>query len=292
MHLLVIGAGLLGTKLVSIGNEIGYDVWSADVDESVAPGERFMKVDITNRRTVEKIFEKINPDIVVHTAAMTNVDMCDINPDLAKKVNVHGTENVARICAAMKIPMTYISTDFVFDGKKGMYREDDEVNPINVYGETKYLGELEVKKLCDDYIIARTSVLYGYYMKRFNFVMWIIKELKMRKNIRIVIDQYGSPTLANNLAEAILKMNEKKMNGTYHVAGSERINRYDFAVKVADVFDLNESLITPIKTNELNQKAKRPKDSSLNVSKIESAGIKMYDILTGLKVVKDEEGKA
>jgi len=130
-------------------------------------------------------------------------------------------------------------------------------------------GEKRVKDICKNYVIARTSVLYGWH-ERLNFVTWVIERLKNKNKIRIVTDQYTSPTFADNLAEVLLEIAEKDIQGLYHITGSERINRYNFALKIADKFDLDKNLIAPILSKELNQKAERPKDSSLSIEKIKN----------------------
>jgi len=240
------------------------------------------RIDITKKEIFTYI-KKVNPDAVIHCAAFTNVDGCEIQKEKAWEVNVTGTENVAKACQNIGAKMIYVSTDFVFDGKKGMYKETDETNPINYYGKTKLEGEKRVQEICKNYVIARTSVLYGWH-ERLNFVTWVIEQLKNKNKINIVTDQYTSPTFADNLAEVLLEVAEKDIQGLYHVAGSERISRYDFALKIADRFDLDKSLITPILSKELNQKAERPKDSSLCVEKIKNkVDTKLLNIEEGLE---------
>ena len=266
MRLFVTGhKGLLGSKIVKYSG--------------IFPKER---VDITKKEIFTSI-RKVNPDVVIHCAAFTNVDECEIQKEKAWEVNVIGTENVAKACQNIGAKMIYVSTDFVFDGKKGMYKETDKTNPINYYGKTKLEGEKKVQEICKNYVIARTSVLYGWHEK-LNFVTWVIEQLKHKNKINIVTDQYTSPTFADNLAKVLLEIAEKDIQGLYHITGSERINRYDFALKIADRFDLDKSLITPISSEELNQKAERPKDSSLCVEKIKNKiCTKLLNIDEGLK---------
>jgi len=259
--------GLLGSKIIKYYNFRTY------------PKER---IDITKKEIFTYI-KKVNPDIVIHCAAFTNVDGCEIQKEKAWEVNVTGTGNVAQACHEIGAKMIYVSTDFVFDGKKGMYKETDKTNPMNYYGKTKLEGEKRVQEICKNYVIARTSVLYGQH-ERLNFVTWVIEQLKNKNKINIVTDQYASPTFADNLAEVLLEIAEKDTQGLYHVTGSERINRYDFALKIADRFDLDKNLITPIVSNELNQKAERPKDSSLCVEKIKNkVYTKLLNIDEGLE---------
>jgi dTDP-4-dehydrorhamnose reductase len=162
--------------------------------------------------------------------------------------------------------LIYVSTDYVFDGERGMYHEDDPTSPINYYGESKIAGGWFVREICPDSAIARTSVLYGQNPVRHNFVTWAADEMKKGNRINILNDQYTSPTLSSNLADMILGIRDQ--TGVFHTCGSERINRYDFSIKIAKAFCLDESLVNPITSNQLSWKARRPMDSSLDTSKV------------------------
>lgn len=185
--------------------------------------------------------------------------------------------------------MVYISTDYVFDGEKGLYVEEDTPNPINHYGVTKLEGENQVKKLCKNYVILRTSVLYGWHSWKQNFVTWVINSLKQKKEISIVEDHSNTPTLADNLAEITIEAVQKNLRGLYHASGSQRISRYEFAQQITKAFNLNQNLIKPTKTNQITAwTAKRPKDSSLNINKIrELLKTKPLNICEGLKKMKE-----
>jgi dTDP-4-dehydrorhamnose reductase len=251
MTLMIIGhTGLLGSKILA---KSGFQTY---------PDRR---IDVTTPEIAQYI-EKVAPDIVIHCAAFTNVDLCETQREKAWLTNVTGTENVVTACAAIHAKLVYISTDFVFDGTGRMYTEEDRPNPINYYGKTKLEGEKIVQEM-DDYIIVRTSVLYGWH-HHLNFVTWVLSQLQSENDIRIVTDQYTCPTLADNLAEVVLELCEKDVTGLYHITGTERISRYDFAKKIADSLGLDASLMTPIKSEDLAQKAPRPKDSSLSTQKI------------------------
>ena len=271
--LVIGGSGLLGGKLLKLlpddSKKFGtYNTRPVKIDTKNC---RSYHLDITNKKDTEHLIVKISPDIIVHTAALTNVDYCETNKSAAWDVNVEGTRNIAESSRETNSKLVYVSTDYVFDGKRGMYKEDDQTNPVDHYGKTKLEGEKVVQELCENYIIARTSVLYGWHSKP-NFVTWVIKELKQEHKINIVQDQFTSPTLADNLAELILKLIEKKESGIFHTAGSERICRFEFTKRIAEVFNLNKNLINPISSDKLNWIAKRPMDSSLDVTKV--SGIK------------------
>jgi dTDP-4-dehydrorhamnose reductase len=286
---LVIGAGLLGSKLIEHLAGKG-EIHGADVDNSLGEiGCEFHTVDITDRKAVSELISKVKPAAVFHTAAMTNVDRCELDKNLALRVNGTASGHIALACAKANAHLCYISTDYVFDGKKGMYREDDPPKPLSAYGESKLLGETEVRCLGDrwKWLIARSSILYGAYRKRFNFASWIIDEVKAAHPIRIVTDQVGSPTLADDLAAAVVDLWRKGATGTFNVAGREPVSRYDFALKTCDVFGLDRALVTPVRTGELRQRAQRPENSSLDVSKVETAlGRRMLDVRGGLERMK------
>lgn len=247
-------------------------------------GTEFAQLDITDRKKFLDIAEKIKPDWIIHCAAMTNVDLCEVQQDLAWAVNVNGTKNAVNAAKAVRCNLVYVSTDYVFDGKKGFYKEDDTTNPINHYGKTKLAGEQLAKALAG-HIIARSSVIYS--RRKGNFVSWVLDSLKNRK-AKVVTDQINSPTLNTELAECILKLIDKDVKGVYHVVGDERISRYDFAKKIAKAFNFDEGMVEPIKSEQLDQKAPRPRDSSLDISKIKRLGIKISNVSGALKRLKEQ----
>lgn len=279
------GSGLLGSKVVSLA-ESEYQVIPTHFKDSLFLNS--VRLDITNKREVFQNIQKFRPDIVIHAAAETNVDKCEKEKQRAWKTNVEGTSNLAEICGRMNAKMIYVSTDYVFDGEKGLYAEEDEPNPVNYYGLTKLKGEELLAKCCEDYIIVRTSVLYGWNPRKLNFATWIIDSLRHKLKIQVVDDHFNSPTLADNLAQALVETLEKGLSGLFHMAGSERTSRYEFSVKVAETFNLDTSLIKPIKMNELKAWiAKRPRDSSLNVEKAKKVlKTKFWNVQESLNIMK------
>lgn len=228
-----------------------------------------IKFDVSDKKAIERIFKKIKPKAVVHAAALTNVDRCESEKELAWKVNVKGTESVATASEKHQAFLVYVSTDYVFDGEKGMYEENEKPTPINYYGFTKLKGEESVRSLTDNCCITRASVIYGSIPAtgKVNFALWLLEKLKSEEEIKIVTDQWNSPTLNTNLAYMLLEILERKITGIYHLAGATRISRYEFAKLIAETFHLDTSLIIPISSKELSWVAKRPKDSSLSVNK-------------------------
>jgi dTDP-4-dehydrorhamnose reductase len=276
-ELLVIGGGLLGRAVASASRESFKTAVTYNTHPAQLEGCETYQMDITGKVDLIKSLE---PQYIVLTAAMTNVDLCETDRDSAWKANALGPRNVALAARDIGAKLIYISTDYVFDGEKGMYCEGDPTSPINYYGDSKLAGELFVQEILEDYAITRTSVLYGWNPLRLNFVTWAIQEMKDGNKINIVNDQYNSPTLSSNLADMILCLRDE--TGIFHTAGSERINRYDFSLKIARAFGLDESLITPITSDALSWKAKRPMDSSLDVSSV-SRFTKPLNVEEGLK---------
>ena len=268
MKVLITGAsGLYGSKLsqtIQKKCEV-YSAYNKDKPNFGTP----IQFDVSNKNQVEKAFKKTNPDIVVHAATLTNVDQCETNPDLAWKINVEGTRNTASAAKACNAFLLYISTDYVFNGKKGNYSETDTPNPINHYGITKLKAEELVTDLIDEYCIARTSVIYGATPAagKINFALWLLNKLKQQEPAKIVVDQWNSPTLNTNLAEMTWEIIKRKITGIYHISGATRISRYEFATTLASTFNLDPNLIIPSSTSIFSWAAKRPRDTSLKVEK-------------------------
>jgi dTDP-4-dehydrorhamnose reductase len=280
--ILITGSGLLGAELIkTLGQE--FEVVGT---YNSKPKEGAVRLDITDRSSVFDAIGKTMPSDIIHTAALTDVDYCEDHREEAMAINAIGTKNVADAARQFGASLVYVSTDFVFDGNGSMYREDDPVNPISYYAYSKLLGEYYVLGL-DHYAIARTSVVYGN--ARRNFVTWIRDSLKAGNTIKVVNDQYNTPTLSIDCAEAIRELVKNRAHGIYHTAGSERVSRYEFARKIADFYGLDEGLIEPITSDLLKQKAKRPMDSSLDTTKVSKLH-KMMDVQKGLEKM-EESGK-
>lgn len=286
MEILIIGTGLLGAKLGEIGNQ--YYSLLGTYNQNI-PNVNFSteKLDITNKASVFKIINKFSPNWVIQTSAMTNVDLCETYKEKAFNINVIGTENVALACKETSAKHIYISSDYVFDGSSGHYKETDHTNPISYYGKTKLLGEEKIIEILSDFIICRASVIYGGNKK--NFVTWVIDSLISGSKINIVTDQFVSPTLNTDLTEQIFSLIKRDEKGIFHTAGAERISRYDFTIKIAEKFGLDKRLINPITSDELNWVARRPMDSSLDITKISKIR-KPLNVDESLNLLKKEMG--
>ena len=232
-----------------------------------------MRLEISDAAQVETVFRQVSPDVVVHAATLTDVDKCELNRELAWEINVRGTENIARAAKANNAFLLYISTDYVFDGEKGCYEETDAPNPINYYGLTKLKAEEHVKSLTNDYCIARTSVIYGATPAagKVNFALWLLNSLKKRENVKVLLDQWNSPTLNSSLARMTLEIIDRRLTGTFHLSGATRISRYDFAQLLARTFSVDAGLIVPSLAKDFSWPARRPRDSSLSTVKAQRA---------------------
>ncbi len=246
MKVLVTGAnGMLGQDLCPYLENLGMYVIKTDYDT----------LDITDFNQVKAQITQIHPDLIIHCAAYTNVEKAQDEIDLAKKLNVEGTKNVAIMAGQIDSTMIYISTDYVFDGTSSVpYLPSAKPNPINNYGLTKYLGELEVQKYCKKFYIARTAWLYGIHGK--NFVETMIKLANDNKPIKVVDDQIGCPTSTMELIQAITKLLTKP-HGIYHTCCDGQTSWYEFAKEIFAQENIKADL-TPVKSAEYKTKAKRP----------------------------------
>ncbi len=277
--ILVIGGGLLGRAVALASKNSHSTVLTYSTNPLKIEGCETYQMDMT--KDVDLI-RSLKPKYIVLTAAMTNVDGCETDRLGAWNANALGPKNVALAARDIGAKLIYVSTDYVFNGERGFYRENDPTSPINYYGKSKLAGERFVREICPDCVIARTSVLYGQNPVRHNFVTWAADEMRKGNRINIVNDQYTSPTLSSNLADMILGIRDQ--TGVFHTCGSERINRYDFSIKIAKAFCLDESLVNPITSSQLNWKARRPMDSSLDTSKV-SRFAKPLNVGDGLNVM-------
>ena len=290
MKLLITGAsGLYGNRLAQLAKTKGYEVYSGYNKDKPKFGTP-TQFDITNKKHTQQIFQKVQPDTVVHAASLTNVDTCETHKQLAWKTNIQGTKNIVQAAKKNQSFLIFISTDYVFNGEKGNYQETDKPNPINYYGQTKLLAEQQIQTL-KNYCIARPSVIYGSTpaANKTNFALWVINQLKNNKPIKIATDQTISPTLNTNLADMTLEIAEQKLNGIYHLSGATPISRLDFTTKIAKTFNLNQNLILPVSINDFSWPAKRPKNSSLNTNKAQKTlSHKPQQIDQALQKLKEE----
>ena len=284
--LVIGGSSLLGYKLLSNTNNFEF---YASYNKNLINLKNIetLKIDITNEKNCEKILN-LKPDIIINTAAITNVDYCEKFEKNAFDVNVTGTKNIAKIAEKLGSKLINISTDAVFSGNKKFYAEEDRPNPISVYGKTKLESEKIISKV-NDSVILRPSVLFGWIpfeyiktrdesRKTMNFGLWIIDQLYKNNKMSIVNDQINTPTLADNLAENIIEIIKKDLTGTFHLSGLSCISRLDFSKKIAKTFGYSDNLISSISSEKLKQIAPRTLESCLKCHKIVQNGVNLLNI--------------
>lgn len=287
--------GLLGQKLM---HEFGpdHDVLGLDLQPASVLDQRgfpYTQCDITARPDVRGVVANFVPNVVINAAAFTNVDGCEAERDLCWKVNVQGVENLVYAAKKVQARFIQISTDYVFDGESGEYTESDTPRPLGYYGRSKLAAENAVRASELRHAIVRTQVLYGTGRGiRPNFALWLVGSLANGRAVRVVIDQVGNPTLVDDLAMAIHRLVDESKEDVYHIAGSEVISRFDFALELCDVFGYDRSLVHPITTEGLSQAAPRPRNSSFVLEKMrQDLQVRMRGAREGLKELKRQLGR-
>jgi dTDP-4-dehydrorhamnose reductase len=255
--------GQLGKKII--------DLMARDFDLILTDSDN---MNITNKDLVDKFFKQCKPDWVIHTAAYTQVDKAEDFPEICQKVNVYGTKNIALASQEIDAKLIYISTDYVFDGrKKSPYIETDKPSPLSVYGHSKYCGETEIEQICDQYYILRSSWIFGELPKNHpgtNFVETMLRLASEKKELRVVKDQIGSPTYTKDLVQIIIRIVNLCPNiGIYNFSGQGMCSWYDFAKEIFSQKNINIDL-NPITSDQFPQKAKRPSYSYLDKTKLET----------------------
>jgi dTDP-4-dehydrorhamnose reductase len=262
---------------------------------------KIYQLDKTNKENTLYLLKKISPDVIIDCSALHNVDYCETHREETRKVNLEAPLFIANYCKDYGTRMIYISTDYVFDGTAENYNEESKPNPLNYYGNIKLKAEIEIARSGISYGIARTSLIFGWNPgelvgkksssgKTMNFVIWALNKLRKGESLKIVTDQYSTPTLADNLAESLLGLARSDIKGIFHTAGKDCLNRYEFTLKIADIFNINKDLITPVDSKSFNQVAKRPMHCCLDVSKADRVlNIKPLTVEESLKIMKKQE---
>lgn len=228
----------------------------------------YVPVDFTGEAEVKNAVEQYRPEIIVHAGALSKPDECELNREAAFRTNVLGTIHLLKQASRMKSFFIFISTDFVFSGEKGMYKEEDETGPVNYYGETKLLAEQEVKNYAFAWNIVRTVLVYGKPVSgRQNILTNTALALKKGEPLKIFDDQLRTPTYVEDLASGIISSIEKKAAGVYHISGEDVLTPYQMSVAVAKHLNLDASLITKVTEKEFHQPARRPLKTNFNIEK-------------------------
>lgn len=261
MKVLVTGVkGQLGYDVVNELHKRGMEAVGVDIEE----------MDITDAAGVHEVIIKAAPDAVIHCAAYTAVDAAEDNAELCRRVNADGTANIASVCKELDIKMVYISTDYVFDGQgERPWEPDDERHPLNVYGQTKYEGELAVQNTLEKYFIVRIAWVFGVNGK--NFIKTMLRLSENNSRITVVNDQFGSPTYTYDLARLLVDMVLTDKYGIYHATNEGICTWYDFACEIFKQAGIEMEVI-PVSAAEYKAKAKRPENSRMNKDKLEENG--------------------
>lgn len=262
--LIIGGSGQVGGHLYENLAKSGESVISTHYRQ-VTSNSIFL--DITSKKNVDLLVGEVKPTHIFLPAAATNVDECERNPASTYTANVTGVQNVVEAANHFHARLTYFSTDYIFDGKNGPYRETEPPNPICEYGKQKVYAEHSILSSCRDFLIIRTTVVYGWERQEKNFVIRLIKSLREKKEVQVPVDQIGSPTYAPNLAEAAIHLAKSEEQGIINITGPEIVSRYEFACVAADSFSLSKEFIIPVETQLLGQIAKRPLHLGLAVDK-------------------------
>jgi dTDP-4-dehydrorhamnose reductase len=293
MKILVTGAnGLLGQHLVKQLLEKGYTVIATGRGEARIAfegwGQQFayLPMDIADATSVQAVMDAVKPEVMVHAAAMTQVDICERDPELCERINVTGTSLVLVDAEVYCKQFIYISTDFVFDGEAGNYKEEDDLKPISYYGFTKMQAEAITETSTIPWAIVRTCLVYGNTLQgtRSNIITWVKESLEQGKPIKVVADQWRTPTYVEDLAKGIVLIIEKQATGIYHISGKDLVTPYDMALQTADLFQLDNSKIERVDAATFTQPGKRPPKTGFVIEKArKELGYEPVSFAEGLK---------
>ncbi len=282
------GSGLIGSKLSLLLSNEHEVTYTYNKNNIKLENCNDFKLDISNRPAVFDLVKKVSPDLVIHTIALKGTDLCETNKKLAHDITVQGTQNIIDACKALNPFVIYISSAFVFDGEKSVFTEEDIPNPINYYGQVKSDAEKIISASNLQFMIARVDQLYGWTItgQPENTVTTNLKKLSRGEKLEEINDWYNNPTLADNAAEVIIKLFQKKKTGIYHVVGSDFLNRVEWSIKIADAFGFDKNLIESKSSEKLNLPAKRPNVNLSNEKAQKDSGIKLVSVEEGLKFMR------
>ncbi|MGB0175668.1 MAG: SDR family oxidoreductase [Owenweeksia sp.] len=298
MKILVTGSnGLLGQKLVhKLKADPGSELIATARSENRLKdqdGYVYASMDITSSDEVMEVIKKYAPEVVINTAAMTNVDACELEPEKCDQLNIEAVKYLIEACKAVGAHLVHLSTDFIFNGNDGPYDEDAVPDPLSHYGRSKLTAEKLVSESPISWSILRTVLVYGVAeeMSRSNIVLWAKGALEKEQQINVVDDQFRTPTLAEDLADGCILAARKKAQGVYNISGKDQMSILDLVWKVADFWNLNKSVITAVKSTTLSQPAERPPKTGFILDKaIKELGYAPHTFEEGLKMVDEQLG--
>ncbi len=264
--------GLLGQKLIKfLIDKNKYYIYGVSRGENRLQnkeGYTYYNIDITDKVKLTEFINNIQPNFIIHTAAMTNVDQCELNKKECDLINVNTVKHIVEICKKQNIHLIHISTDFIFDGKKGYYKEEDTPNPISYYGLSKLKSEQIILDANIKYTILRTILVFGLTDElKNNIVLWVKNNIENKQQINVVTDQLRMPTFVDDLAKACIYAVENKVEGIFNVSTNKLMSIFEISLEIADTFNLDKSFINPIPTSLLDQPAKRPPITGFDLKK-------------------------
>ena len=293
--ILITGAnGLLGQKLIArYDQNPNVQAIATGIEESrLGHGNyAYHTMDITSAEDVDRVISEIQPDVIINTAALTQVDQCETDRALCWNLNVTAVDHLIKAAKKNNCFLIHLSTDFIFDGSAGPYKEEDTPGPISYYGESKLASEKLLEESDIKYAIARTQLVYGIVpnLSRSNIILWVKKSLEEGKNIKVVNDQWRTPTLAEDLAKGCALIAEKGAEGVFHISGAELLTPYDMAMATCDFFDLDKSLVEEVDGSIFQQAAKRPPRTGFVLDKAKKVlGYEPVSFKEGIGVLKSQ----
>jgi dTDP-4-dehydrorhamnose reductase len=265
------GSGFVGGHMASAAR----NTWTVFATFHTHPfsirGVTPVSLDLRDKNHIQNMIRQVKPKVVIHCAAYSDVDACQKDPELAFRINTESARVLGEAAEAAGSRLIYVSSDMVFDGDRGDYKESDPTHPINIYGESKLAGEGEVKMSCSDAVIARTALVYGSSVHDgHSFSEQLIQRIKHGGTVSLFHDQFRTPILVQNLVEALLELAGIDFRGSIHLGGAERTDRYTFGLKLAELNGLSTDKIKPVSMDETPLPAPRPRDASFNISKAKS----------------------
>ena len=295
MKILITGVnGLLGQKLADLlhsKDKVEVIGTGRGANRTALPDQQYRVMNVEERDEVLKVLGEVQPDCVIHTAAMTQVDDCELNPEACDRANVEAVVNIVAGCETISAHLIHLSTDFIFDGSHGPLTEDAQPNPVNYYGKAKLKAEEIVKNSNLNWAIARTVLVYGIVsgLQRSNIILWVKESLENNKRLQIVDDQWRTPTLAEDLAMGCWLMASQKATGVYNISGKDFLTPYDMAMQVVDYFKLDGQLISKANSRTFKQPARRPAKTGFIIDKAKNdLGFEPHSFIEGIALIADQ----
>jgi dTDP-4-dehydrorhamnose reductase len=293
MKILITGAnGLLGQKLVAQLQQEGGDFLATGRGKSRLNADvPYRQMDITSAEDINAALEIYHPEVIIHTAAMTNVDECELNQEACRQQNIESVRLLTEACSRRNIFFLHLSTDFIFSGKEGPLDEEAKPAPVNFYGESKLEAEKIVQAASCPWAIARTVLVYGVTpgMSRSNIILWVKKSLEDGKDIKVVNDQWRTPTLAEDLADGCLRIAKNKAEGIWNISGPDMLTPLDMAYATAEYFNLDKKYIEKADSSTFTQPAKRPPKTGFKIDKARrELGYSPHSFIEGIELMMSQ----